>query len=119
MFTSFPQVIQQLSPGNSEKAHYSQVIVIHSHGLKQVMTLLVLLIFATSTRPLRKEGITVDELDSSKRWANGPLEFINPGIFWKIDAWKTGGLLCFPPAPTSSDMPQPAGNIKLITARHM
>jgi len=36
---SYPQVIQQLSPENSEKAHVSQVTVILSHGLKQVMGL--------------------------------------------------------------------------------
>ncbi len=58
MVVSYPQVMQQLSQGNSEKAHYSQVTVIHSHGLKQVMTLLMLLIFATSAQLLRKEGIT-------------------------------------------------------------
>jgi len=50
---------------------------------------------------------------------NGHSEFINPEIFWKIDVWKTGGLLCFSPASTSSDMTQPADNIKLITTRHM
>ena len=126
MVASYPQVMQQLLQGNSEKARYSQVTVIHSHGLKQVMTLLVLLSFATSTQLLRKEGITDYKLDSSKRWdttamvtLNGHSEFINPEIFWKIDVWKTGGLLCFSPASTSSDMTQPADNIKLITTRHM
>ncbi len=34
MVASYPQVMQQLSQGNSEKACYSQVTVIHSHGLK-------------------------------------------------------------------------------------
>ncbi len=34
MVASYPQVMQQLSQGNSEKARYSQVTVIHSHGLK-------------------------------------------------------------------------------------
>jgi hypothetical protein len=50
---------------------------------------------------------------------NGHSEFINPEIFWKIDVWKTGGLLCFSPASTSSYMTQPADNTKLITTRHM
>jgi len=92
MVASYPQVMQQLSQGNSEKARYSQVTVIHSHGLKQVMTLLVLLSFATSTQLLRKEGITDYKLDSSKRWdttamvtLNGNSEFFNPELFWKID----------------------------------
>ena len=58
MVASYPQGMQQLSQANCEKARYSQVTVIHSHGLKQVMTLLVLLSFATSTQLLRKEGIT-------------------------------------------------------------
>jgi hypothetical protein len=35
------QAMQQLSPGNSEKASYTQVTVTLSHGLKQVMTLLL------------------------------------------------------------------------------
>ena len=34
MVASYPQVMQQLLQGNSEKARYSQVTVIHSHGLK-------------------------------------------------------------------------------------
>jgi hypothetical protein len=34
----YPQVMQQLSPKNSEKAHDSPVIVIHGNGLKQVKT---------------------------------------------------------------------------------
>ena len=38
MVASYPQVMQQLLQGNSEKARYSQVTVIHSHGLKQDMT---------------------------------------------------------------------------------
>jgi hypothetical protein len=50
---------------------------------------------------------------------NERLELINPEIFWKIDVLKTGGLLCFSTASTSSDMTQPADNIKLITTRHM
>ncbi len=120
--------MQQLSQGNSEKASYSQVTVIHSHGLKQVMTLLVLLSFATSTQLLRKEGITDYKLDLSKRWdttampmLSGHSEFINPEIFWKIDVLKTVRVLCFSPASTShgSDMTQPADNIKSITTRHM
>jgi hypothetical protein len=38
---SYPQVIQQLSPENSEKASDSQVSVILSQGLKQVMSLVI------------------------------------------------------------------------------
>ncbi len=87
MVVSYPHLMQQLSQGYSEKARYSQVTVIHSHGLKQVMTLLVLLSFATSTQLLRKEGITAIDykLDSSKRWdttamvaLNGHSDFVNP-----------------------------------------
>ena len=87
MVASYPQVMQQQLQGNSEKAHYSQVTVIHSHGLKQVMTSLVLLSFATSTQFLRKEGIADYKLDSIKRWdttamvtLNGHSEFINPNL---------------------------------------
>jgi hypothetical protein len=65
MVASYPQVMQQLLQGNSEKARYSQVTVIHSHGPKQVMTLLVLLSFATSTQLLRKEGIADSSLIQS------------------------------------------------------
>ena len=123
---SGPQVKQQLSPGNSEKARYSQVTVILSHGLKQVMTLLLLLSFATQL--FRKEGITTPKLESSKYWdntmvmLNASSEFIiatHSEPNWKIDVWKTGGLSYFSPASTSPDMTQPADNINLITTRHM
>jgi hypothetical protein len=116
-------MVQQLSPESSEKARNSQVTAILSKGLKQVMTLLLLLRFATQL--LRKEGISVPELQSSKYWdttivmLNWHSEFIHSDTNWKIDVWKTGGLLCFSPASTSSDMTQPADNIKLITTRHM
>jgi len=43
---SYPQVIQQLSPENSEKASDSQVSVILSQGLKQVLSSLLLISFA-------------------------------------------------------------------------
>ena len=87
-------MIQQLSQESSEKAHVSQVTVILSHGLKQVMTLLVLLSFATQL--LRKEGSTVPELQSSKYWdttivmLNWQSEFIHSFTDWRIDVWKTG-----------------------------
>ena len=116
-------MVQQLSPESSEKARNSQVTAILSKGLKQVMTLLLLLRFATQL--LRKEGISVPELQSSKYWdativmLNWHSEFIHSDTNWKIDVWKTGGLLFFPTASISSDMTQPADNIILITTRHM
>ena len=118
--------MQPLSPGNSEKASYSQVTVILSHGLKQVMTSLVHLNFATQL--LRKEGIPIPKLESSKYWdntmvmLNGNSEFIiatHSESNWKIDVWKTGGLSYFSPASTSPDMTQPANNINATTTRHM
>ena len=38
---------------------------------------------------------------------------------WKIDVWKTGGLLYSSPASTSPDMTQPADNINVITTMSM
>ena len=90
------------------------------------MTSLLLLSFATQL--FRKEGITIPKLESSKYWdntmvlLNGNSEFIlatHSETNWKIDVWKTGGLLYFSPASTSPDMTQPADNINLITTRHM
>jgi hypothetical protein len=49
MVASYPQVMQQLLQGNSEKARYSQVTVIHSHGLKQIVAI-------TRARPLTLSG---------------------------------------------------------------
>ncbi len=46
MVASYPQVMQQLSQGNSEKASYSQVTVIHSHGLKHSALLPACLLLA-------------------------------------------------------------------------
>ncbi len=126
---SFPQVIQHLSvlsPESSEKAQDSQVTVILSQGLDQVMTSLLLISFATHL--LLKEGITISKLESSKYWDKnivmlyGSSEFIitshsEPNL--KIDVWKTGGLSYFSPASTSPDMAQSADNINLITSRHM
>jgi len=83
----------------------------------------VLLSFATQL--LRKEGIKVPELELSKCWDttiemfNWQSEFIHSDTYWKIDVWKTGGLLLFPTTSTSSDMTQPADNIILITTRQM
>ena len=57
---SYPQVIQQQSPENSEKASDSQVSVILSQGLKQVLSSLLLISFATQL--LLKEGITIPYL---------------------------------------------------------
>ena len=119
-------VMQQRLQESSEKAHNSQVTTIHSHGLQQVMTSLVLLSVATQLS--RKEGITIPEPKSSKYLDNTMLlpnsEFIpslatHPETDWKIDVWKTGGLSYFSPASTSLDMTQPADNINLITTRHM
>jgi hypothetical protein len=85
--------------------------MIHSQGLKQVMTSLLLISFATQL--LLKEGITIPKLEPSKYWDNkmvmlyGNLEFIitvhsEPNR--KIDAWKTGGFSYFSQALTSPDM---------------
>jgi hypothetical protein len=123
---SYPQVIQQLSPENSEKAQDSQVTMIHSQGLKQVMTSLLLIRFATQL--LLKEGITIPKLESSMYWDNkmallyGNSEFIitvHSEPNWKIDVWKTGGVSYFSPASTSPEMTQSADNITFITSRHM
>jgi hypothetical protein len=69
---SYPQVIlvQQLSPENSEKAQDSQVTVIPSQGLKQVMTSLLLIQVSFATQLLLKEGVTIPKLESSKYWDN-------------------------------------------------
>ena len=116
-------MVQQLSPESSEKARNSQVSVILSHGLKQVTTLLLTLSFATQL--LRKEGSNAPELQSSKYqdttivMLNWQSEFIHSNTDWKIDVWKTGGLLLFPRTSNSPDMTQPADNINLITTRHI
>jgi hypothetical protein len=120
---SYPQVIQQLSPENSEKASDSQVSVILSQGLKQVLSSLLLISFAIQL--LLKEGITTPKHESS--WDTvvtlfGNSEFIitiHSVPNRKIDVWKTGGLSYFSPASTSPDMTQPADNINIITSRHM
>ena len=126
---SYPQVIQQLSPENSEKASDSQVSVILSQGLKQVLNSLLLNSFARiATQLLLKEGITIPKLESSKYWDNkmvmlyGNSEFIitvHSEPNWKIDVWKTRGFSCFSQASTSPDMTQSADNINFITSRHM
>ena len=119
---SSPPVTHQQSSRNSEKAPSGHVTVTLSHGLKQVMTSLLLLSFANQL--LRKEGITIPKLESSKYWMvmpNGNSEFIiatHSEANWKIDVWKTGGLSYFSPASTSLDMTQPADNINFITTRH-
>jgi hypothetical protein len=123
---SYPQVIQQLSPENSEKASDSQVSVILSQGLKQVLNSLLLNSFARiATQLLLKEGITTPKHESS--WDTvvtlfGNSEFIitiHSVPNWIIDVWKTGGLSYFSPASTIPDMTQPADNINIITSRHM
>jgi len=95
-------------------------------GFKQVMTSLVLLSFATQLS--RKEGITIPKPEYREYWDNTMVllnensEFIlatHSETNWKIDVWKTGGLLYFSPASTSPDMTQPADNINLITTRHL
>ncbi len=68
MVASYPQVMQQLSQGNSEKARYSQVTVIHSHGLEHFR-------LGLGTRSTRI-GIAIDSdwdcvgLGLGVRWAN-------------------------------------------------
>ena len=101
--------------------------MILSQGLKQVMTSLLLISFATQL--LLKEGITtIPKLESSKYWDNkmvmlyGNSEFIitvHSEPNWKIDVWKTGGFPYFSQASTSPDMTQSADNINFITSRHM
>ena len=80
-------------------------------GFKQVMTSLVLLSFATQLS--RKEGITIPKPEYREYWDNTMVllnensEFIlatHSETNWKIDVWKTGGLLYFSPASTSPDM---------------
>ncbi len=116
---------KQLSKESSEKAQVSQVTVILSQGLKQVMTSLLLISFATQL--LLKEGITL-QLKSSKYWdtkmvmLNGNSELIitmHSEPNWKIDVWKTGGFPYFSQASTSPDMTQSADNINLTTSRHV
>ncbi len=123
---SRPQVIQQLSQEISEKVQDSQVTAILSQGLKQVMTSLLLISFATQL--LWKEGITIPKLESSKYWDNkmvmlyGSSEFIitiHSEPNWKIDVWERGGLSFFSPASASPGMTQSADNIVLITSRNM
>ena len=113
--------------GHSKQAQQSQVNVIPSYKLKQVLSSLVLSSFATQLS--RKEGNTISKLESSKFWnatmvltLNGNLEFIInvlSGTFWTFNAWKTGGLIYFPTALTSLDMTQPADNNNSTTARHL
>ena len=100
--------------------------MILSQGLKQVMTSLLLISFATQL--LLKEGITIPKLESSKYWDNkmvmlyGNSEFIitvHSEPNWKINVWKTGGFSYFSQASTSPDMTQSADNINFITSRHM
>ena len=120
---SYPQVIGNCHRKTVRRLYDSQVSVILTPGFKQVTTLLSTPSFATQL--LRKEGITVPKLQSSKYrdttivMLNWQSEFIHPTTDWKIDVRKTGGLLLFPTTSTSSDMTQPADNIKLITTRHM
>ena len=100
---SYPQVLQQLSTESSEEAKDSQVSVILSQGLKQVLSALLLISFATQL--LLKEGITTSKHESS--WDTvvilfGNLEFIitiHSAPNWKIDVWKTGGLSYFSHRP--------------------
>ena len=79
-----------------------------------------------------KEGVTVLMLESSKYWnitmavifviAMVKSDFIivtHLETSWKIDVWKTGGLLYFSPASISLDMTQPADNINSTNTRHM
>ena len=115
--------------GHSKQAQESQVNVIPSYKLKQVLSSLVLSSFATQLS--RKEGNTISKLESSKFWNvtivsiqvfNGNLEFIINVLletFWKFNAWKTGGLIYFPTALTSLAMTQPADNNNSTTARHL
>ena len=115
--------------GHSKQAQESQVNVIPSYKLKQVLSSLVLSSFATQLS--RKEGNTISKLESSKFWNvtivltqvfNGNLEFIinvPSETFWKFNAWKTGGLIYFPTALTSLAMTQPADNNNSTTARHL
>ena len=68
--------------------------------------------------------MTILMLESSKCWniTKGNPKFIiviHSETIWKIDVWKTGGLLYFSPASTSHDMTQPADNINSTTTRHM
>ena len=119
---SYPQVLQQLSTESSEEAKDSQVNAILSQGLKQVLSALLLISFATQL--LLKEGITTSKHESS--WDTVVILFGNSEFIitihsvpnWKIDVWKTGGLSYFSPASTSPDMTQSADNINLITSRH-
>ena len=119
---SYSQMVQQLSQESSEKAHDSQVTVILSLMNKQVIASLIaqqlhLLRMSTSM----KGGDHYPKLVPRYYWDNTMvmlMEFIiaiHSEPNWKIDVWKTGGLLYSSPASTSPDMTQSADNINLIT----
>ena len=123
---SYSQMVQQLSQESSEKAHDSQVTVILSLMVNQVIASLIaqqMHLLRTSTS--MKGGDHYPKLVPRYYWDNTMvmlMEFIiaiHSEPNWKIDVWKTGGLLYSSPASTSSDMTQPANNIISITTRRM